>query len=77
MSPELCPEEAGDLRHSTDVEESTFTGKGSFVTYRVRFVNGDTSEFRLHECIAFNIWGFITKMVNDADALLGSTGGSA
>lgn len=77
MWPKLGEEETGNARRSTDVEESTFTGKGPFVIYRVKFVSGETSEFRLHECVAFNIWGFLTKMVNDADMLLGRPGGSA
>jgi len=77
MSPAFAPDEAGEVRHSTDVEESTFTGKGEFVTYRVRFVSGETAEFRLHECIAFNIWGFVTKMAQDADLLSGLAGGTA
>ncbi|WP_454688236.1 hypothetical protein [Achromobacter aloeverae] len=77
MTPEFGPLEAGDLRRSSDVEESTFIGKGSFFTYRVKFVDGATAEFRLHECVAFNVWGFITKMVDDTGKLMGSVKGTA
>lgn len=77
MSPAFNEGEAGDLRRATDVAESQFAARGAFVTYQAGFSSGDRAEFRLHECVAFNLWGFINKMVSDAGVLYGQAGGNA
>lgn len=77
MQPKMSHDEAGHLQESTDVVESTFSARGSFVTYQVKFRSGEEAEYRLHECVAFNMWGFISKMVADAETLFHGAAGSA
>ena len=77
MQPTIATDEAADLKEATDVVESTFSARGSFVTYEVKFRSGATAQFRLHECVAFNLWGFIHKMVADAEVLFHGDAGNA
>ena len=77
MQPKMSHEEAGHRQESTDVVESTFSARGSFVTYHVKFKSGEEAEYRLHECVAFNLWGFISKMVADAETLCYGASGNA
>lgn len=71
MAPPLASEEAGEARKATTVVKSTFADRGSHFVYRAGFADGSTAEFSLHECVAFNVWGFITKMEQDSRLLFG------
>jgi hypothetical protein len=71
MAPPLTPEEAGEARKATTVVKSTFAEHGSYFIYRVGLADGSAAEFALHECVAFNVWGFITKMEQDSQLLFG------
>lgn len=77
MTPKMSEDEAGTARKATSVEESSFADQESVFVYRVRYADGGNAEFKLHECIAFNLFGFIFKMQQDNAILGGAAGGTA